>query len=306
MFFLKNNNTNTLNVPLSNTIFMFHPIILIIVWCNLIYIFFLFAAKTTNIIMFCLLFLSLTLGGYWSIQEFNWGGWWNWDVLELFSLITIINYIIFFHFFKKNNNVFLHKIILLLINIMVVYYIFNKLGITSSIHSFIKSSFFKNNIIFNYLLGLTYLLLLKKNPVYFFKIIIIIIFFLYYQSLFIFKFFLLYLLFLYMFFKRKIFKKINSNVHIFILIICFIIMCINLHNTSFMFFYKINYCLNNNFISLKLISFKNYLPNITNTNVYTNFFFFKAININFFNLWFFCLKNLSSNFFNNFIFLKFF
>lgn len=26
--------------------------------------------------------VAMCLGGYWSVQELNWGGWWNWDVLE--------------------------------------------------------------------------------------------------------------------------------------------------------------------------------------------------------------------------------
>jgi cytochrome c biogenesis factor len=40
---------------------------------------------------------SVSLGGWWALQEGTWGGWWNWDSSEVLGLIVILISLIWFH-----------------------------------------------------------------------------------------------------------------------------------------------------------------------------------------------------------------
>jgi len=42
-------------------------------------------------------FFALILGSFWAQQELNWGGWWNWDVVELILLIFFFRFLVFYH-----------------------------------------------------------------------------------------------------------------------------------------------------------------------------------------------------------------
>ena len=77
------------------------------------------------------------LGGYWAQQEFNWGGWWSWDTVELTSIFFLIYLIIFIH----NTNLictifnsYYYKFFFLIILLGV--YGLNRLNFFTSIHSF--------------------------------------------------------------------------------------------------------------------------------------------------------------------------
>lgn len=307
IFFFKNIFKNLINIPLSNTIFLFHPILLILGWCLIIFLSISFSIKSINIFNFYILLFSLVMGGYWSIQEFNWGGWWNWDVLELFSFLTVLNYIVFFHFFKKNTNIFFNKITWFLLNILITYFIFNKLGLTSSIHSFIKSSSYKNNVFYNYfILSIYFIYFFKK---FFFILIIfsMMSIFLNYQVIIILKLIFFFKICIYFFFKKKKFKKkLNNLVHFLIKVFTILIIYYNYFNNSFLFYNQLQFNSTNIFINYKFIVFKTQNFFLKNIYIFTKSFFFKTFNVNFFNIWFFCVKNFFLKTFNSFIFLKFF
>jgi cytochrome c biogenesis factor len=40
---------------------------------------------------------TLSLGGWWALQEGSWGGWWNWDPSETFGLMVMLFYVITLH-----------------------------------------------------------------------------------------------------------------------------------------------------------------------------------------------------------------
>lgn len=93
---------------------------------------------------------SIFLGSYWAFQELSWGGWWNWDIVELISLnlfffsllIAHNNYI---NIFYKNINI--KKFILIfLISIIII-----RFNLLNSIHSFIDTNnnkmFLKNFVV---------------------------------------------------------------------------------------------------------------------------------------------------------------
>lgn len=133
----------TPNIPLLNSFFLIHPLLLYLIVGYLLCVY--MNGLVYNKFMIYFLYLSLSIGGIWSLQEFNWGGWWNWDLLELFILLNIL-YITFkthklvqyTNFFK--NSIIFFKILLFL----AIYFLFNKWGLSISIHSFSKSIFFKN------------------------------------------------------------------------------------------------------------------------------------------------------------------
>lgn len=131
------------NIPLSNVMFSIHPTI------TYIYLIFSLLSLQLNLrfnffkknIFF--LNLSMFLGGVWSLQEFNWGGWWNWDLIEMYILLIVYFYIFITHSNKKTINVLVGYFLFWFL--LIIYYITsNKLGINVSIHSFIKSKFYSN------------------------------------------------------------------------------------------------------------------------------------------------------------------
>ena len=133
-----------INIPLSNSLFFIHPLLLLTNWMIIVFYIWKKKIKYINFMNYLMFFISLFLGGYWSIQEFNWGGWWNWDVLEFFSFITVLNFLIFSHLVKFKKNIFINKTQYFNIIILIIYLTFNKLGINSSIHTFVKINNFCN------------------------------------------------------------------------------------------------------------------------------------------------------------------
>lgn len=41
--------------------------------------------------------ITLSLGGWWALQEGSWGGWWNWDPSEVFGLLVMLTYLTAMH-----------------------------------------------------------------------------------------------------------------------------------------------------------------------------------------------------------------
>lgn len=98
------------NVLLNNAINKVHPLLLhssayiflmslnvrtSFVWQyqnNILYYF----CKRLRLVFYVLLF-TLYLGSWWAIQEGSWGGWWNWDISEIFGLIFFFRVIVCYH-----------------------------------------------------------------------------------------------------------------------------------------------------------------------------------------------------------------
>jgi len=52
----------------------------------------------SNALFFLIINLfTLSLGGWWALQEGSWGGWWNWDPSETFGLVVMLCYVLTLH-----------------------------------------------------------------------------------------------------------------------------------------------------------------------------------------------------------------
>ena len=90
------------------------------------------------------LYLSLTflifaifLGSFWSYQEVNWGGFWSWDIIEVFSLLSLSIVAILSHAPSKLTGLLYPRLIYLLIFLLTV--LFARYDLVSSIHGFLSS-----------------------------------------------------------------------------------------------------------------------------------------------------------------------
>lgn len=149
------------NIILINGVILIHPILIYYT-----YIIFLFLyivndklLELNNIVMYIYLnklklfvisFSGLLLGAYWAQQEINWGGWWNWDYVEIIALVfNILSLYVMHNTFTK----YFNKIYLILKNILyylICFFLFVRIDILNSIHSFNSiniSNNYKNLII---------------------------------------------------------------------------------------------------------------------------------------------------------------
>jgi hypothetical protein len=56
------------------------------------------AQSLSNALFFLIINLfTLSLGGWWALQEGSWGGWWNWDPSETFGLVVMLCYVLTLH-----------------------------------------------------------------------------------------------------------------------------------------------------------------------------------------------------------------
>lgn len=87
------------------------------------------------------IFTAIFLGCFWSFQQLNWGGWWNWDLVELLSLIFFFTILYLIHNNFKNifNIIFFKKIIIIFLSSLIIV----RGNFLSSIHSFNESNFLK-------------------------------------------------------------------------------------------------------------------------------------------------------------------
>ena len=166
---LLNNNNYFYNFNLINGLLLIHPFLIYISYFNLFFLLILFKYKYVNyyliflnvkkdLIYICIIsFFSLFLGGLWAQQEINWGGFWNWDFVEIISIILFIISISFYHIknnnWKLNENMFNNLIFYSFIFFVVV-----RFDIINSIHSFAFFNLKQNYIIFiNYFIILFFL-----------------------------------------------------------------------------------------------------------------------------------------------------
>lgn len=191
IFYFFDNNINNLilhtsiqqNTNLLNIMSFYHPIILYIylfsITLNRFYISLnIFTFKKLN--NFIWLLISFIFSCIWSSNEILWGGYWNWDIVEISLLLLICIHLYLLHFINFSYVIYISYTVLYFFFI-ISFFIINKTNFIISQHSF--SNTFINSINFNIIILL------------FFNIFIIYrVFFI--QKFFFFKFFFFILLFL--------------------------------------------------------------------------------------------------------------
>nr|YP_010049528.1 ccmf [Strombidium cf. sulcatum]QPL15933.1 ccmf [Strombidium cf. sulcatum] len=120
---------------------------------------------------------SLLLGSWWALQEGSWGGWWNWDISEIFGLIFFILFLFIIHINKKRQSTLLqHLTICFSFTLSYTLYLLLQLSFTSASHNFGLISpgsfiFISYNLIILIVLVLVNILLFKflllKLTIYF-------------------------------------------------------------------------------------------------------------------------------------------
>lgn len=123
---------------LSNTLFTIHPPMLYVA-VTLCAAHLRRGSRGSRFFPVGMLLLSMTLGGYWSMQELSWGGWWNWDVLEcgvgyVWALIVLFSHR---RLLASVSGSYLCSQAVILAGAS--YTALNKYGLGVSIHSFVSS-----------------------------------------------------------------------------------------------------------------------------------------------------------------------
>lgn len=147
----------TINAVLTNGLALIHPILVLVLYCliqtklekkqfKITTIFFRKLFYSTGI---SLSFFALILGSFWAQQEMNWGGWWNWDVVELILFVYFLKFLLYSHI---NFSFFLETRSYNWSYYLLLFFIFARLDIVNSIHSFssfnsLEKFFFFTNVI---------------------------------------------------------------------------------------------------------------------------------------------------------------
>ena len=158
------------NILLNNNVNKIHPILL---YSSLYFIFFnLFLNKlrlpylhvNVNILKslyslpLLIFYLSFTLmlGSWWAFQEGSWGGWWDWDISEVFGLFILVNMLKLLHDDRIHNN---HNVYLFSMThyytILLIFYLFMQLNFSLISHNFnlnLSSNFISNFIFLSIIL----------------------------------------------------------------------------------------------------------------------------------------------------------
>lgn len=139
------------NTTLFNGLLLVHPVCLYLSYAYIIYIFTItkvgknqltdyftiFRVKNKNFLTFSL--IALLLGCWWAQQEVSWGGWWNWDPIEMIALLALIISLVTNHTqYKHQSLVFFFRPTLYIF--VVTTYFVSRYDILNSIHSFALAS----------------------------------------------------------------------------------------------------------------------------------------------------------------------
>ncbi len=237
--FFCNEFYETFNLGLLNILGFFHPLLLFL------YFFFIvlqiqinfdynkyFFKKRNKYFNLKYLVITFFLGSYWAGQELLWGGFWNWDLVELTLFLLVFNSILGFHFFfikytfYKTNYYFFKNFLF----VIWLYFIINRSPLIISQHLFSASFFFSIDrlfylIVYSFLVFciVIYLVKQKKNKLFLFFWLMILCFY------------IMFFIFVYWnyFFSNSLFL----NKIFFKLILLFVIVYFLLHsNNSLLYF----------------------------------------------------------------------
>lgn len=149
------------NIPLSNSLFLIHPILLLLAVGGSLYSFFLGFFYKNLILLNSVYMLAIFSGGLWAQQEFSWGGWWNWDFVELGIFLTWCWWLISTHSCQNK------RPLILFFSLFVCFILFcaclNKWGVTISVHRFIQSPFFNSFYCVYMLVGFSFSVIFYKK-----------------------------------------------------------------------------------------------------------------------------------------------
>jgi len=153
-----------LNTTLTNGLCLIHPLLVYLLYIYiLMYIF-----KKYNIYYYWFVYtfkfyflsinlLALILGSWWAYQELNWGGWWNWDFVELILFIFFIKNIILIHSFNFFKTIYFYIFNFSYFFYLILFFVFVRWDILNSVHSFNLLSSFENYINYIFFIFLSFL-----------------------------------------------------------------------------------------------------------------------------------------------------
>ena len=149
------NNSDNFNNLLSNSINKYHPGIFYYVSTSLISYLVLIGASFTltkltftsncfssiiyrkRVNLLVVTIATLSLGGWWALQEGSWGGWWNWDPSEVFGLLFIFFFTWLIHSnTAKQSPLLYHFDLRMWVGLIVVAYVFIQLNFDLVSHNF--------------------------------------------------------------------------------------------------------------------------------------------------------------------------
>ena len=126
------------NFTLYNGLVMIHPILIYCFYLSFFYVLekkIKIKIKIKNNFLFGL--CTLMLGSWWAQQEINWGGWWNWDIVEIVLWILLLKSILYNHFWVKTHTyLILNYLLSNLYTYIFVFFVFIRLDIIDSVHVF--------------------------------------------------------------------------------------------------------------------------------------------------------------------------
>ena len=109
---------------------------------------------------------TLMLGSWWAFQEGSWGGWWDWDISEVFGLFILVSMLKLLHDDRihNNRNIYLFSMTHYY-TILLIFYFFMQLNFSLISHNFNLnlSSNFVSNFIF---LSIILILFVSKLKTY--------------------------------------------------------------------------------------------------------------------------------------------
>jgi len=163
--------TNTLDLQLLNGVMVIHPTLLLYTTTGAISLLLLSLTRGNSLYavdnlrskflktsvfqkkigytLFNLNLISLLLGSYWAVQELNWGGFWSWDTVEIFSLCTALILYTISHWYGYGQQ---HLRSFVLLTLMILSLILIRLDLVNSVHGFIINK--SNNMSISILIAL--------------------------------------------------------------------------------------------------------------------------------------------------------
>ena len=145
------NCIDSLNLSLINKINNIHPVLLYIVFMKIFIKKYFRKVFLYKYYLGIFIYMSLFLGGYWSNQEINWGGWWDWDPIELILFFFNVLLFVYIHL-KKIKLIFFKKFLEVFMKIFFFLdYFIIRINFYNSIHNFVSFDYYKNYLYLIYL-----------------------------------------------------------------------------------------------------------------------------------------------------------
>lgn len=123
----------TLIPGLNNPLAIVHPVLLLLAYLKG------YKSLYKGLLLVLVMWAALFLGGWWASQEFNWGGWWNWDLIESPALIYSLVMLMHLHKFRFSNLVNLGNQLIMLV-LLILILVNTRFLSNNSVHSFVSGS----------------------------------------------------------------------------------------------------------------------------------------------------------------------